>query len=385
MTQKSVVIYIHSDGIHYSWVILDAANNITDRISKGDIHQLSVTKDHEIYVIVPAESVFLTSVTLPKLSKPRLLQALPFALEEQLIEDVGELHFAVGEYRIDGSLPVAVIAKDKMAAWIQFFDERQLSPRAFIPAMFCLPYSEKAWQINSYEQNAIVRTGKWSGFGCESDNLETLLDLKLADEPNRDAIELFRTEFSPLSLLEQLSPHLEKANFINLLQSGFQAKPQGTKIKKIWMLACGLALAAILFAFVGNIISYFILSRDANKIETEINHIYKHNFPNATSIVAPRQRLTEKLRSLSGQAGKNAVLVILGKLTKSLNEIKGITIKNMDFREQQMTLDVLGESFDSLDGFSKNLMQQGLNVKQQNAATQGSQVKATLLIRTGGS
>lgn len=55
----------------------------------------------------------------------------------------------------------------------------------------------------------------------------------------------------------------------------------------------------------------------------------------------------------------------------------------MEFREQQLVLDVTSTSFDHLDAFTRSLATQGLNVKQQNAATAGEQVKATLMIRVG--
>ena len=61
-----IVIYIHDE-----WVALDKNS-----------------QDAETIAIVPAQDVLLTTAELPKLSRQRLMLALPFALEEQLIDDV---------------------------------------------------------------------------------------------------------------------------------------------------------------------------------------------------------------------------------------------------------------------------------------------------------
>lgn len=371
------------------WIIIDEQNQIIHSIANVNISELVITEEYEIFVFVPTEDVLLTSAQLPKLSRGRMLQALPFALEEQLIEDVAQLHFAMGEYQADGSIPVAVVSSEKMTAWLAMLAEHNLKPRAFIPSIFILPFAENHWHINSDHQHCLVRTGKFSGFACEKENLETLLQLKLAEEPNHEPIEkiekiqLIRTQLSELHLLETRIHDILISPAINLLQGSFQPKLQTTQVKKNWLIACYLAVAVIGLGFFGNLISFFILHHAANKTETAINTIYYRNFPQAKSVVAPRNRMTEKLRKITGQASKNNALALLSNIGKSLTDTKGVDIKNFDFREQQLTLEIIAATFDNLDAFTKSLTQQGLSVKQQNAAIIGAQVKATLLIRAG--
>ena len=64
---------------------------------KGDAAALAeAALDRINIVIVPSEDVLVTTVTLPKMNRSRLLQAIPYALEEQVIEDVDTMHFAAG-------------------------------------------------------------------------------------------------------------------------------------------------------------------------------------------------------------------------------------------------------------------------------------------------
>ncbi len=55
-----------------------------------------------VTVLVPATSVLLTHVSLPVKNRQRLLQAIPFALEEQLASDIDMQHFVLGQQGHDG-------------------------------------------------------------------------------------------------------------------------------------------------------------------------------------------------------------------------------------------------------------------------------------------
>jgi general secretion pathway protein L len=382
--QKRIIIYLYSaETFSASWIILDENLQIIQSVSQGDINNLTAAEDSDVYIVVPAHDVLLTQVTLPKLSHQKVLQALPFALEEQLIDDVTELHFATGPHQ-DGNFPVAVVSQKKMLDWLAICEQKNLSPRAFIPAMFLLPFIQQNWLVNISEE-CVVRTGEFSGFGCEKDNLDTLLDLRLEEEPNRDTIKIVRSHATEQQLLEKNAFDITSLSYINLLQGRFQPKVQSSKTKKIWLYAAYLAIACVVLAFFSDIVSYAALHHQNSKIESKINAIYKKQFPQATSIIAPRQRMEEKLRTLSGQASKNNLLAILSELGKSLKDMPGIHIQNLDFRERQLTLEVSAATSDNLDNFTRSLTSQGLTVKQQNAAIVGTQVKATLIIHAGAS
>jgi general secretion pathway protein L len=383
MMRNRTVIYLHETEPHASWVIMDKSQKIIQSVSHADLHTLSHTEDSDVYVFVPAQDILLTEAILPKLTRQRLLQALPFALEEQLIADVSELHFAIGEQQADGNLPVAVVSQQKMASWLNLLSDAKIAARALIPAIFVLPDIANQWQINIDGEHCIIRTGKFSGFACEKENLETLLELKLAEELDRQSIQLNRTHFSPSQLLEKITPTIDSLPNINLLQGAYHPKPQSAQIKKIWILASLLAIGWVATNVFGELVSFYMLNHQANKINTAINQIYHSNFPQSKSIVTPRERMTEKLHAVSGESNKNNVLAILGHLGKALAEARGIRILNLDYREQKMVLEVSAGAFDNIDTLTHLLTQQGLGIKQQNATTEGSQVKATLLISAG--
>ena len=382
--QKQMIVFLHNaEPLQASWVVLDENGRITQTVV--DTALTAGITDADVIVVIPAQDVLLTQANLPKLNRQRLMQALPFALEEQLIDELDDLHFAIGPYINNQPLPVAVVAKQKMESWIAALKAIDISPTAIIPSIFILPTEENIWHINSHDGSSIVRTGKYTGFACESSNLDTLLELNLFEEKDKELFQRVRTGLPEHMLLEKMSRDALTDPPINLLQGLFHAKRKSTNTKKIWMLAGYLVAAWILVAFLSEITSFFILHRQASNIEIAINNIYKQNFPQATAVVSPRKRMEEKLKATFASANKNNFLALLSLISKSMPEKNSVHLNNLEFRDKQLTIEVSANSFDSLDAFTAALTQQGLSVKRQNAGVSGTEVKANLQINAGAS
>src|SRR5579862_2247426 len=178
--QEKLVIYLHSNDLeHPSWAMVSADGQVHDVVERGEADKLAaLTLNKEIIVIVPAEDVLLTTTRLPHMNRSRLLQALPYAIEEQLIEDVENLHFAISDYVPEQVLAVAVVAKTKMEQWLLLLKAWQVQTDVLLPLTFALPFSQENWQIFIHE-NVIVRTGALLGFACELDQFATWLPMAI--------------------------------------------------------------------------------------------------------------------------------------------------------------------------------------------------------------
>ncbi len=400
MTQKRILIYLYAEKA--SWLIMDEMGQIQQTVLRGDLADLSpLVTGYEIQVIVPGQSILLTATELPKLNPQRLKQALPFALEEQLIDDIASLHFATGDYQPDNSFPVAVVAKETMDAWLARLAKENITPHALIPATLALPFTADNGYICIDDDIAISRTGEYSGFACDRDNLSALLKLQLAvpeqkisfihlynftstpSELALEAITLNEITFKEDEFLKHLLEWTRTYPFINLLQGDYQTTQKATTTKKIWIAAACVALTWIGFSFFSNIGSYFILHHATATSEQQIEKIYKRNFPQASAVVAPRQRMEEKLKKLSGSANKNNFLAMLAVVGNNLPKAKGIQLLSIDYRGNQLTLSINAMSFENLDAFTSALTHQHLTVKQQNASMAGTTVKANLQITQG--
>jgi general secretion pathway protein L len=404
MTAKRLLIYLSSYPAPYAnWVAWDEAGVVQAIVSEGNIADLQAyAQGYDITVIIPGEDCLLSSATLPKLNRQRLLQALPYALEEQLIDDVQNLHFAVGEYQADGTVPVVIIKRQLIETYVAMLKQVGIEANAMIPATLALPFIPHQWQIYVLKDICLIRTGKHQGFACDHENIATFLTLQCAtsaEQPESLQIYYFSNLTTALQIphvvtqeiscaeknvLISMSDSIPNAS-INLLQGQYASKQTSSLTKKIWRASGYIAASWIALLFLSNIVSYYILQHAVQKTELAINTIYKKHFPAATSVVAPRERMQEKLKKFSSDANKNYMLSLLGMIGNSLHQSPVIHVKQFDFREHSLTLTIVAPSFDALDRFSQSLKQQGLQVKQQSAGagTKDAEVKASLIINKG--
>lgn len=399
---KRTIIYLHSIELSQaSWVIADD-EEMEISVLRGHLSELSFAdKQNETTVIVPAVDVLLTEATLPKLNHQRLMQALPFALEDSLIDDLNQLHFAIAEYQPNGTVPVAIVAQKKMEEWTALFRQYELVPTQLYSAIFALPLVEKSWSASVLQETSTVRQNKYHGFNTEKNNLPLMIELAIQSAIEKpECIHIYSTFTEPVNIksdsilineihvteqdwLETLPAWIDPSISINLLQGIYQPKRKTSETKKIWTFAMYATFIWIFMAFFSQLISFFILHHEASKLDTEINHIYKNNFPEATSIISPHERLERKLSSLEEQTNKNYFFVLLAKTGNELIKATNVQLKSLDYRDNQLILTLTANKFDDLDNLSLGLTQQGLKVKQQNAVVEGEQVKANLLIQRG--
>ncbi len=387
-------------GPRAAWLVRDTEGKVLEAVQDGDLSELRPAQGDELQVVVHSQAILLAEAVLPSLSAYRLQQALPYALEEQVLDELDLLHFAPGPRdKSQGKTPVAIVKKTLVNDWLQFFQDKGLRPDQLVPAVFTLPYQENLWQVLIEGNTATVRMGLYAGFSSELENLETLLSLKLQEVVNKPEKLLVYCDkkssftFSTLKLPVEtltLTPEqklmlaaetLNQFPPLNLLQGAFASKRKlwiAEKNKRAFRLgayALSIWLGLILLSHLGSLL---ILSFERHHLRSQIAEIYQRHFPNTETPLDPRGRLEVKLKKALAQSEKNRLFQWLGYLAKSTASVR---IQSFSFQNQQLSLELLAASFASLDEFILSLKAQGVEVKQQNAALAGgNQVKAVLLI-----
>lgn len=116
-------------------------------------------------VLVPTEQVRLLAVDLPLSTRAKRLEALPFAIEDQIAEPVDSLHVALGAEIAPKRYLVAVVRHGVMAAWADVAEEAGLGQAAMVPDALALPRpGEGQWAVDLGSERAVVRTADGAGF-----------------------------------------------------------------------------------------------------------------------------------------------------------------------------------------------------------------------------
>lgn len=344
----------------------------TDGISYvGEIEQLQFeASEKEVVVVVPAQDVVMMMVDLPKMSRARQLQALPFAVEEQIIGDLETQHFAAGHEQVGLSLPVAIVEKQKLEAWMNLLKSWKIMPAYMISSVFLLPYSEFAWHVWQHDDMAIVRQDKWRGFACDIVNLNACVQ--------EHSVETVTTG---LAELMQATASLAKIDGVNLLQGDFATKGANrTAVRLGWKVATALGIAFVVTLFLNPLVSITILGQKVHALNAQIADIYKRQFPDSVNMIAPKQRMQEKWQHLANEAGEDLALRQLAILGKAKVEVPSIKISRLDYQNGISTLEVVAANSDDFSNFTQSLSNHGLVVKEQNANLVEGRINASIQI-----
>ncbi len=109
---------------------------------------------------------------------------MPYALEDQLIDDIEALHFALGQAPDGDRLPVATVDHAVLRGWLETCAQAGLTPVAVIPDPLLLPWQEGDWSVLLDGQRIVVRTGRWEGFVTEPETLDLFLNQALVEAGN---------------------------------------------------------------------------------------------------------------------------------------------------------------------------------------------------------
>src|SRR5262245_61166310 len=128
-------------------------------------------------VLVPGADVLLTRASVPMRGTARILQAVPFALEEQIAADVSDLHFAIGKREADGRVPVAAVSRERIDDWLGRLAAVGLQPQTLLSDTAALPGTEHGAVILLEGDRAFVRGSDDSPLECPVSELEQVLDV----------------------------------------------------------------------------------------------------------------------------------------------------------------------------------------------------------------
>ena len=391
-----------------SWRWLRLGN---DGESQGDIHAGSLADaageagGQRVVVLAPGKDCLLTQVDIPgRSSRAKLLRAVPYALEEQLSDEVEHLHFAIGTSMDGGQWPVVVISKAYMDSLMADVTEAGLDVQQVIPEILAIPYAGNETSVLVENDIALVRTGSVAGYAVDSDNLGMLLALQEVDEDEQlPALHLYvrqdnlqpdtagfvgetRVEPYPGDPLSVFADGLD-ASAINLLQGAYSRAGDWARALRPWRATAALLLAGVLVSNIVIGINYYRLSQQSDQLKVQIEEVFRKALPATKRIVNPRVQIQQQLDSLQRSAGAGGgFLSLLSQAGFVLKGTQGVEIGGASFRAGRLDMDLTVANLQLLDQLKQALMQSGrLEVEIQSATTGKDQrVQSRLRIEAKG-
>lgn len=193
----------------YHWVLQDA-NGDTQAHGSGEsrhsIEQVlaqNALEHVQLLGLVPGEDVLFCVADIPARQSRYIAQALPYAVEEQIAQDIDTVHLALGEPGPDG-YRVAAIDRDRMGHWFDLFSGwTGTRLTAIFPDAALLPATEGGWSICLEPELAMLVSDRGEWLNVQPDNLEMLAQTLAIPSAEEVAAEVPVTLFVTPQALER--------------------------------------------------------------------------------------------------------------------------------------------------------------------------------------
>ncbi|WP_107328348.1 type II secretion system protein GspL [Metapseudomonas otitidis] len=331
-------------------------------------------------LVLPVEAVTACAVRLPTQKARWLRQALPFAVEELLAEDVDGLHLAVGEPLEDGRHRVLAVRRAWLASWIDLATASGASPASLQVDADLLPlegtrlfWLDGRWLLGGEGVSRLsVQDEDWSMLreACP----HPWIGQASADRRSLEGIERWEG-------VQDSHVDLARWQGTELAQGDFEVR-QPNRQWALWRPALGLVgLWAVLQC--GFYLAQGWHLRHQGDAYAQANEaLYRELFPQDTRLVNLRAQFDQHLAD-GNRPGQGKLLETLGQASGALLEDGAVVrIQQLDFSETRgdLALQVQAPGFDALERLRERLIGAGLAVQMGSASREGDSVSARLVI-----
>lgn len=377
---------------HVSWVFHDINNAL--KLVSGKLSDVaSDINNHHVTVVLQGETVTSLKAEVPGKNLQRVLQAVPYVLEDQVIDDVESLYFAVNKNKENADsneYDVAVINKEYLEGVIKQLENAGIYADAMIADYMLLDEDTLL-----FDGTRVLCNSPGTRFSTSMNIAPDLLDVgifKLVtcanEEQNTGFSDLFPgfelqqtrcSEVVEICLLENRNTN----NAINLLQGVYKKKKDWSQAGKTWYPVAALFLVWIIVQGGLFIYDYINLSKQNESLNTQIVKIYKQTFPDARRVVDARAQMEQKLSGLKrrqGQSGRS-FSEMLASSAAVFAKTRGLVIKTLRYYDGRINIEMQVASLQALDSLKELLQKEkGYQVEIQNASSGKESVTARLQI-----
>lgn len=397
-----------------SWIAVDDRGTRRGQPGRGSLADAArEVRERAVIVLVPGTEVLTLFADIPARGA-RLLTALPFALEDQVADDIENLHFAAGSRRDDGSVPVAVVNREKLAEWLALLEDAGIEPRRIVadnhglartPNTLSMLLGDGLVMFNDGGQTEFVipelgpsEVLAAAGVVSEdeeaaSQHLLVYCDAALANHYEKEWA-LLRHELSsvdvnllPDGLLPRLAVTVASGAGINLLQGKFGARTEFTSLFRPWRYAASFLLLFGLLGIIAKGVDYYRLSVEQAELRTQFAEEYRRILPNDTREIVDPVGTVSSLRRSQGAVtiGPQVFLPSLKQLSAAVGNNSAVKIEAISYRAGVVDVRLTAPDIPTLDKIVQAVGDSGrFTASMQSADRDGEQVNSRIQIREAG-
>lgn len=321
-------------------------------------------------LVFDPNDVFVTAIEPPKLSEGKLRLALPNILEDRLLAEAADCHFAfsvprggTGTTTIAAmpKMPIAVVDRGLLTRALDVCVEAGYRVRAAYSEIYTVPApAAGVLSVRIDRGRGVARSATHDGFAFDLTDDGAVppalalairqLGVRRIQAYGRDSAKLAALAEALNIKVEQVAQAADSASTesaVNLLQGSFAQggmlgamMPSGARVNALRKGALKVPLAwaavAIVVAIAGMNAYYWKLESESKAIRSQMEAAFRSNFPETTAVVDPvlqTQRQLNELRARAGIPSANDFSVLNARTALLLSAAPLGAVASLEYRD----------------------------------------------------
>ncbi len=375
-------LYFYLEAPH-QFFVLEQVKEATNLLDSGEFESLDgvleLARECDRNVaIVSGESVSIFEVDLPIRSRKKAIQAIPFALEDQVAGSIDDLHFHLLNWQAGAVSTVAVMQRDWWFQHLLWMEENNIEIQQILPEFALLPLAEEEAAFLFMEENSdkvsliFRQNDQIKGLNLMLDELSFWGDdfdaqgKNIVCNDSRLLAQILQSEnlsqntvnqVSVVSLMELCVQQPQENSHRSFLQlySSDRTRRDIEKSKPWFTMTVACLILALLVNIGIDLYQYRILRLQEQALNQRIEEIFQKTFPQVTRIVDARLQFQRELNTLKGNTrGSQEFLSLLDTVTTSVPK-QQVRVEELFYRNSALNVTLKADDFQILDRFTKKL------------------------------
>jgi len=394
-----------------TWLVVDARGAPISPPQSGPLGLAAArAPGRRVCLLVGGAEVLLAEPEVPVKAGAKLQQLVPYALEEQLAEDIEDLHFALGKRAAESNkVPVAVVARALLDKWLAELRAAGIEPDAVYADSELLPENPGQAVALLEDDMVSIRPPGGTPVTLPADALGEALEIARsgadssgtgarglilytgaaewqqhsaqveAARPHFDGIRVQLLAGGPLALFAQQLPTTAA---INLLQGSYAPVSSRGAGFMAWRVVAILLASLIALHVVGKAAELQVLKRHERQVDASIRDTYRSAMHTEASASEARRLMERRLTGARG-AGEG-LLPALQALAQARDAAPGTSVQSLNFHSGSLEMKLSAPDATSLDRLSQSLRRSGWHADLTGGSNAGSAYEGRIQMRSGG-
>ena len=401
------------------WIVADDDGTRRSPPAAGTLSEAAAAvQGRPVIVLVPSTEALTTTVDLPVRGGPRLLAALPYALEEHIATDVETMHFAAGEKLESGRRPVAAIARTALDDWLDMLGEAGIQPWKVVPENYGLARIPGTMSVLIDDDCVMFNDGEDLEFALDgakpsdalvaSGHLEERSDdappeqsghlivyCSAADEERlshdwialRHELHSVDINLLPDGALPRLAVTVASGAGVNLLQGRYGPKADYGSWFLPWRRAAMLLVTFVIVGFAAKGADYWRLKQEEAALQDQFTTAFRQIRPGSSGdILDPVGAVNSIKRSLGTTTTTPVFLASLSELASALARYEAADVEAVSYRAGVIDVRITSPDVETVGNIQKAVSASGqFTASIQSSDRVGERINSRIQIREAGS